>query len=621
MYNKKVKSMPNDIIRIIVKFKSFLENYKSIEGNFIYAKEIYKNIFDLRSSFLKINISHLLEFDFFLFFKLIKAPGKTICIFDYVVKKILQYNENLLNKSLCKREIKVLLLTTNKNFLEKRNFLNPVNSNRLIITRMYVIKYGHLVPEMTNGLFKCQNCYFELYSFLEHGKIIEPTYCFYCKIFNSFYLVYNRCNYVQRKFIQTYQIFKKIEVFNLIYEQNKCFSNCFYGLNLGTFIEVTGILRIAFLKNFHKFYQNSSFKFFIDVFSIVKCKFFSFKLCSYNFELSKRFNRKKIIYIKKIGLYSLVQNSYLYSFFADNSNFDFQGFDVVKYTLLLRTFFSKMHSSLNFKIFLIKHADVNEKFSQVIKSYFLQKFSFYMHYISKYYILSKPIAFFSIPIYRKDKFISYLYKKSIACTSYSCETNRLSFMNFYKNFFFHKIQDFRFQNIQHFFIIVNIKKKSQKFVKKPTLSFLFNLYLENFIIFLANSMDIIYLSQKIFKYHLCFFKWRVGKLFPKKFKRFKIGFNKRNISVFSDYLLKLKFSHYSNFLYSDCLKWQFIIKKEKIFKKTINCLFSTSLLMSIFQLSKANARLKSGSFITPVDTRISFILLLESIKSLTKKNN
>ncbi|AEA38673.1 minichromosome maintenance complex component 4-like protein (nucleomorph) [Cryptomonas paramecium] len=620
-----VMSVPSDVIRIIVKFKSFLENYKSIEGEFIYAREILKNEFSMKSSFLKINILHLLEFDFFLFFKLIKAPGKTICIFDYVIKKILQYNEKISNKFFSRREMKILLLNTDKNFLERRNFLNPINSNKLIITRMYVVKYGHLIPEMTNGLFKCQNCYFELYSFLECGKIIEPTYCFYCKIFNSFCLVYNRCNYIQRKFIQTYQIFKKIEVFNLIHEQNNYFSNCFYGLNLGTFIEITGIFRIAFLKNFHKFYQNSSFKFFIDVFSIVKCKFFNFKLCSCDFELFKHFSRKKIVCVKKIGLYSLVQNFYLYVFFVDNSNFSFQGFDVVRYILLLRIFFSKVYSTLDFKkyfkIFLVKHIDVNEKFSQVIKNYSFEKNSFYMHYISKYYMLNKPIAFFSIPVHRKNKFIFYLYKKFTTYTSYSYDTSHFSFMNFYKNFFLHEIQEFKFQNIQHFFIIINIKKKSQKFVKKITFSFLFNLYLENFVIFFANLIDIIYLSQKIFKYHLCFFNWRVNKHFFRKSKRFNIGFNKKNISVFSDYLSKLKFSYCSDFLYNSCLKWQFIIKKEKIFKKTINCLFSNSFSMSIFQLSKANARIKCGNFITPIDIRISFILLLESIKSLIKKNN
>jgi hypothetical protein len=621
----------NQIIQVIMKFKNFIERYKSIDNCYIYADKVFKIQLKKNLCNFDIDILHLAEFDPFLYYKLIQNPGKIISIFDYTVNKIIQ-NKNLISKKITKKKIKIFFFCSSIKLLKEFDQLDPTNINLLVKVRGYIVNCSPIIPDMISAFFKCQNCFFEIYSFLEFGKILEPIYCFYCKEFNTFQLIYNRCNFTQKRFIQLQPIFNKN---NNLYTNNNqivIYTRDCDKAKIGDIVEVIGISRNILLNCSSKVYKNIFFRAYIDSLFFIKIKSECDSSVYYhNIDFSKIISEISQKKNKKIMLSSLIQNFYLFDLYMDNFAIGNGNFETIKRAIFLQIIGSNCISNDKIyqysNIILLKYQNVNTKF--FFKSLSDSFFNIYPHNAENIFnknLMFNHSIFFFLQLFLNElenffslkKYVMFIHKIDYNRKKKFCKIKEILFIQTdseckreNKSFF---------KNLVSILATIDVKKEDFLLLKKQTQTKIISFLIprSSDLIYLLKSFNTIETERKQFS-------GKISVLFKNLIKNnvelFKVGLNLNAILSLPSEILRFKPPEESECLIRDLFKWKNKINKFK--KSEINIKSSRSQLWydSIARISDAYAKLRLSNTIGPLDVKFSIVLILESIKSLNIKKN
>lgn len=326
-----------EIRDIKIRFLNFINNFTFSNGlkpyrfDKVFKKFVRKNII------LNINISHIAEFDIQLYLKITGYPSELIGFFEYILNTLFNEN-NFLDKNCKHNKIKMNFWCQNLDNDMNIQEISPRLFNKLISIHGRIIKLTKNFSELSSILFKCDVCEFETYSLGEMSNIQEPIYCYLCKNFNSFQILYNRSYFNKIRFlkIQNQSLDNEVKNYNmtiLIISRNNLSRN----LNVGDKIRATGILRI-----------NPYF----DKIRRINSIFFGVYFDSLGlFKSSKNLNQKKICEIRltvnlwlnlineafedKVMFTSLVENLNFYNFFQDSCFNEQLGIETLKKTLAI----------------------------------------------------------------------------------------------------------------------------------------------------------------------------------------------------------------------------------------------------------------------------------------------
>jgi hypothetical protein len=622
----------NQIIQVIIKFKNFIERYKSIENCFIYADKILKIQLKNNLCNFDIDILHLAEFDPFLYYKLIQNPGKMISIFDYTVNKIIQ-KINLIGRKIKNKKIKISFFCTSFKLLKEFDPVDPTNINSLVKIRGYIVNCSTIIPEMINAFFKCQICFFEVYSFLEFGKILEPIYCFYCKEFNTFQMIFNRCNFIQKQFIQLQPIFNKNKNFYTNNNQIVIYTRDICKTKIGDIIEVIGISRNIPYNHSYILNKKKFFKAYIDALFFTKIKSeCDFAIPSHNIDYRKKISKISLIKNKKIMLSSLFQNVYLFDLYMDNFAMGTKGFETIKRTIFLQIIASSYISNDNIyqysNIILLKYQNVNTRFFfKGLSNSFFNTYPCNVENIFKKNVMFNHKIDFFVQLFLNEFESFFNLKKDVPFFN-KIENNKKKNFCKIKELLFSKIEPgCRNENVElcknpvSTLVTINVKKEDILLLKKQT-----QLKIEHFLT--STSCDLIYLlkSFNTIEQERTKFIGMISVLFENSItnnmKLFKVGLNSKAVSNLPNEILKFKQPIESECLIRYLFKWKNKTKKFKTNKKSIKkSSYSQQFYDSIEIFSGAYAKLRLSNTIGPLDVKFSTALILESIKSLNIKKN
>nr|UXY88039.1 minichromosome maintenance complex component 4-like protein [Cryptomonas curvata] len=620
----------NQIVQVIIKFKNFIERYKSIDNCYIYVDKVFK--IQLKNNLCKfdIDILHLAEFDPFLYYKLIQNPGKIISIFDYTLNKIIQ-NKNVIGKKITNKKIKIFFFCSSSKLLKEFNEMDPTNINSLVKVRGYIVNCSPIIPEMISAFFKCQTCFFEIYSFLEFGKILEPIYCFYCKEFNTFQLIYNRCNFTQKRFIQLQPIFNK----NKNYTNNNqifIYTRDYNKAEIGDIVEVIGISRNIPLNCSSKLYKNIFFRAYIDALFFIKVKSeCDSTVYSHNIDFSKKISEISQKKNKKILLSSLIQSLYLFDLYMDNFALGSGSFETIKRAIFLQIIGSICNSNDKIyqysNIILLKYQNLNTKF--FFKSLSDSFFNIYSHNTEN--IFNKNLMFnhnidFFLQLFLNELETFFNIKKNVVLIHKMEYNRKKKFCKIKEILLIRTDSECKkenknfFKNLVSILATIDVKKEDFLLLKKQTQIKIFSFLRSRSsdLIYLLKSFNTIQIERKQFngKIHVLF-----ENLIKNNVEFFKVGLNSNAILKLPSEILRFKSPKKSECLIRDLFKWKNKINKFKKSKITIKSSHSQLWYDSITRLSGAYAKLRLSNTIGPLDVKFSIILILESIKSLNIKKN
>nr|UXY87544.1 minichromosome maintenance complex component 4-like protein [Cryptomonas curvata] len=622
--NKKQCQIPTEIINIITRFKNFLEKFKSIESNYIYVNKILKTKLKSDLYTFDIDVLHLAEFDSFLYFNLVQNPSKTISLFDYTINRIVK-NKKLNIQKILNRKIKIFLFCSNLKLIKDFDPADPTVVGSLVKLRGLVVSYSDMIPEMVTALYKCLNCYFEVYAFLEHGKIMEPMYCYYCKKFNTFQLIHHRCNFVPKRFIKIQPIYNKN--INLTYNNFIVFNRNSNQLKIGEFVEIIGISRNIPRFFSSKIYQNFSFDSYIDGLFVVKLNFeIEHKLSINNTVSNQNLFINSFIKNKIILITSIIQNFYLYKIFMENFAVQNNGYETLKRVIFLQIISSKCcnftKNKKKLSLLVLNHLDINTKaFLKSVRNSFKKKIFCNSEENTK----NKSNSIYNI------NFFTFFFSKNIKNLP-NCNKS-LSFVNNFNslhkkifskineivaiepNFFNEKKKEYFLEKELSLIVTLSIKKK-ELFINKESKE-KFALLNEFDLFYLIKSLSTINMDYKRFTNKLKCFSMNL-KNYSKNnnIRYFKIGFNSNAVSSFLYELPKIGSPFFTKISTKNCLKWKNLINISIDFQEILKFGYFENFYDVLLWFSEASARLRLSNTIGSMDIRFSVLLLLEAIKSL-----
>lgn len=320
---------------IKVRFLNFINNFTISSGSKPYRLCKILKKFVRKNIILNINLSHIAEFDVQLYLKIKGYPSELTGFFEYILNAF--FNKNIfLVKNRQQNKIKVNFWHQNLNNELNIQEISPRLFNKLISIHGRIIKLTKNFSELSSILFKCAVCEFETYSLGEMSNIQEPIYCYLCKNFNSFQILYNRSYFNKIKFfkIQNQSLDNVVKNYNvniLVISRNHLTRD----LNVGDKIRATGILRIN--PFFDKIRKVDSV--FFGVYLDSLCLFKSSK----NFKPKKIYGRRHLVnfwlnltnetFEDKLMFTSLVENLNFYNFFQDSCFNGQLGIETLKKTL------------------------------------------------------------------------------------------------------------------------------------------------------------------------------------------------------------------------------------------------------------------------------------------------
>ena len=188
-------------LEIKERFMSFIENFKLSDGFKPYCLTQISRNFLKKNIVLNVNLSHVAEYDPQLYLEIIGFPNELVSFFDFIVNTTFIKN-NIFGKIQKQNKIKVSLWIQKLNLPGNKEEISPKLFNKLILIQGRIIKITKNLSELSSILFKCQICDFETYSIGEIGNIQEPIYCYNCKNFNSFEIIYYRCFFNKIRFLK-----------------------------------------------------------------------------------------------------------------------------------------------------------------------------------------------------------------------------------------------------------------------------------------------------------------------------------------------------------------------------------------------------------------------------------
>jgi DNA replication licensing factor MCM4 len=332
----------NSLVRLrdlSIRFEDFIKtvifaqsNFSDIENQLINNKYIYDNK-------IEIKLSELAKFDPILYFNTIEFPSLMLGIFDLVIDKYSQKQIQINNLYYEFKNYKISLSGKIESNLNIFDLPEPKYLDKLISIQGIVVAVGDIMSDLISAFFKCEICCFETYSFIENGVIQEPTYCYCCKNFNTFQILYDRCQFDDKKFLKIRSKKKYSEVSDLYQDMKIVISNKYFNyIELGEEIKITGIYRIVQYQR--KLYKFASFRLdtYIEAVNIEKRLYstmFTRKTDISKKRASKNFLRDKL---KNTKIDSLFQNPKLYKLLCSSFLKETYGLDGLKKSLFLTLF-------------------------------------------------------------------------------------------------------------------------------------------------------------------------------------------------------------------------------------------------------------------------------------------
>ena len=332
----------NSIFRLrdlSIRFEDFIKtviftqiNFSENENRLINNKYIYDGK-------IEIKLSELAKFDPILYFNTIESPGLMLGIFDLVIDEYSQKQIQINNLYFEFKNYKISLSGKIESNLNIFDLPEPKYLDKLISIQGIVVAVGDIMSDLISAFFKCEICCFETYSFIENGVIQEPTYCYCCKNFNTFQILYDRCQFDDKKFLKIRSKKKYSEVSDLYQDMKIVISNKYFNyIELGEEIKITGIYRIVQYQR--KLYKFASFRLdtYIEAVNIEKRLYstmFTRKTDISKKRASKNFLRDKL---KNTKIDSLFQNPKLYKLLCSSFLKETYGLDGLKKSLFLTLF-------------------------------------------------------------------------------------------------------------------------------------------------------------------------------------------------------------------------------------------------------------------------------------------
>jgi len=339
-YDAKFQNREERLLIYSRKFLNFIENYSCGKNSPYYGFFLRKNLIKNRKS-LVIDLFHISQYDAHLYFEIIKSPNDLIMVFDFSLNKLLRGIFNQQQHSSTKK-LNVRFSNSIQSETREIRSLNNKDFNKIVTLNGILVKCGKLIPNLISGFFKCEICGLEKYSFIEKDNLQEPIYCFNCKNFNCFQLLYHRCNFLDTQHLLVGEIGEKNpyqRIHNtLIFVIHDDYINKF---KEGDLIRGTGVLRVVPYRDREKKYPFSFVKPFLDILHIKK-------VCS---EKEEKFDslfisqilKKKIPMPRKLNqkqkqLHSLGQNTRIFRMTRRSFIPNLHGLEVVKSGLLIQLF-------------------------------------------------------------------------------------------------------------------------------------------------------------------------------------------------------------------------------------------------------------------------------------------
>nr|UXY87055.1 minichromosome maintenance complex component 4-like protein [Cryptomonas sp.] len=623
-------SNTNEIFYIINRFRNFLNRFKTIENKRLYSDKIKEILLNQNICILQIDLLHIAVFDAYLYFKLIGNPSRIISIFDCILNKILK-KSGIINQKFSKKKIKTVFVSNVNNIVRGLNIINPTSINKLITIQGFVLNRSCIIPDMVSAFFKCENCFFELYSFLEYGNILEPVYCFRCKMFNSFQLIYHRCSFSDKQYIQLQPTYKNKDsnicssITIIIYDQiiNK--------VEIGDFIEIVGISRATSIKGLDKIHHNIIFKFYIDVLSLKKLKkknnFFFHK---HNFIEEKIHHGLSCSIEKKTIFASLSQNPLFYRIIMDNHMPNSFGYEIIKRSVFLQLvaansgMFEQSRKQINLVLLGCPNID-KRLFLKTVTDFANESLFVYGQTFinNNYNLVENRENYFS---YLSNEFENFkFYDKNILCIY---EFNKIpeSGINFIKEAVsFQTISTAKAGTVcsirtkMSILATMDIEQTKNKVNNNVVLkSSTFETKISIFdVIYFLKPINTTSIDEKMYQNKImlleCLNQEQACKY---NTSMYGLGFNSEFLHTYSGEINTLAFPKYSELTYRDFLKWKNLV--SKVIRSGIQkgLIYNNDMSGIICRLSEANARMRMSNTISLFDIKFSLILILESIKSI-----
>ena len=190
------------------KFKRFVETFMDIgmtdEERFegLNPEEPYylqrlAEINILQYPFLNVDCGHINHFDEDLYRQLICYPQEVIPTFDMAVNEM--FFDKFPDTEL---EHQIQVRPYNADHTKNMRNLNPEDIDQLITITGMVIRASDLIPELSEGWFKCSVCHYMAHADVERGRIQEPVLCPNCNTNHSFGLVHNRSKFADKQMVK-----------------------------------------------------------------------------------------------------------------------------------------------------------------------------------------------------------------------------------------------------------------------------------------------------------------------------------------------------------------------------------------------------------------------------------
>lgn len=104
--------------------------------------------------------------------------------------------------SLCKFCVLSQVRPYNADRTKNMRNLNPEDIDQLITVTGMVIRASDLIPELSEGWFRCSVCHYMAHADVERGRIQEPVLCPNCNTNHSFGLIHNRSKFSDKQMIK-----------------------------------------------------------------------------------------------------------------------------------------------------------------------------------------------------------------------------------------------------------------------------------------------------------------------------------------------------------------------------------------------------------------------------------
>lgn len=345
------KTFEEKVLFFSKRFLNFIKNFENKENRGSYYSLFFKENFRKNQRSLVIDLFHLSEFDTFLYFEIINSPGELMMIFDFalngLMNKILRENKNS-----NQMKFRVRFINNIKSEIRKINTIEKKDFNKLITTQGVLIKCSQSTPNLVGGLFRCEVCRLETYSFPENEYLSEPIYCFNCKNFNCFQILFQRCNFSDSQFLLMGDqldtgMSRKIPNTLVLTIRDEYVNN----FQEGDLIRCTGVLRVVPYMDEEKKYKFPLIKTTLDVLHIEKIKI-------PDVFMTRSYWKKSLIDLKENlqtqkKIHSLGQNKKIFRMLKHSIIPDLLGIEVIKSGILCQLSKISKENSENLNTLLV----------------------------------------------------------------------------------------------------------------------------------------------------------------------------------------------------------------------------------------------------------------------------